>query len=218
MYHERLAVIDYKSQMDMAKQRGIKWKFTFQSWVRWWVANLGPDWQFKRGRKKGEYVMARKGDEGPYHPNNVDCVTCSKNSSDANRGERSPRAYTTNAIALKIFLSEGTRLEIATFFGVPLRVVRGIKEQTSYRYVTTGLTPPPPRKRGLVGDQNPNIKITDEQAAEIITSDIPARVFAERYGVKIGHIYDIRKRLRRRNVRVTPKGRYRPQSPPWMIV
>jgi len=36
---------------------------------------LGPDWLEKRGRGKSEYVMARKGDIGPYSPENVECLT-----------------------------------------------------------------------------------------------------------------------------------------------
>jgi hypothetical protein len=62
-----------------AKERHIGFKFTYEEWVAWWETNLGPDWINKRGCKRGQYVMARKGDKGPYAPWNVECVTCSEN-------------------------------------------------------------------------------------------------------------------------------------------
>tara|TARA_R100000365_G_C2748380_1_gene79763 strand:+ start:766 stop:1197 length:432 start_codon:yes stop_codon:yes gene_type:complete len=61
----------YKQQARQAKQRGIEWKFTFEAWLRMWeqsgVIHL-------RGKGTGKYVMARRGDVGPYSPEN--CFIC----------------------------------------------------------------------------------------------------------------------------------------------
>jgi len=65
-----------------ARRRGIDFKFTFEEWVAWWEMHLGPDWLEKRGCKKGQYVMARNGDVGPYETRNVKCITCQDNNGE----------------------------------------------------------------------------------------------------------------------------------------
>ena len=57
-----------------AKERNIDWHFTFESWVNWWGDDLD-----KRGPKSTDLCMARIGDKGPYHPNNVCKLTVSEN-------------------------------------------------------------------------------------------------------------------------------------------
>jgi len=69
----------FTKQRHKAKTRGIEFNFTFEEWCSWWEANLGPDWPVKRGRKLGQYVMARKGDSGPYRADNVLCITAQEN-------------------------------------------------------------------------------------------------------------------------------------------
>jgi len=64
----------YASQKCAAKKRGIAWLFNFESWVAWWVKNLGPDWYDSRGRWRGYYVMSRFKDQGPYSPENIECI------------------------------------------------------------------------------------------------------------------------------------------------
>ena len=57
-----------------AKGRGIEWQFTYDTWIEWWgddIANRGP--------YKGQLVMARNGDIGPYHPDNVHKATSTDN-------------------------------------------------------------------------------------------------------------------------------------------
>jgi hypothetical protein len=51
---------------------GIPFQFTFQQWSEWWLTDNR--WS-RRGRKAGQLQMARKGDSGPYSPDNVECVT-----------------------------------------------------------------------------------------------------------------------------------------------
>ena len=78
----------YNEQRYIAKQRKIEWLYTFESWWQQWQES--GKWE-QRGRKTGEYVMARFGDVGPYSPTNVEIVTCHKNSSDAHKGKPNGR-------------------------------------------------------------------------------------------------------------------------------
>ena len=67
----------WKNHRDSAKRRGIPFRFSALQWRLWWREHL-PEGA-RRGRKRGDYVMARRGDTGAYEPGNVDCVTCSVN-------------------------------------------------------------------------------------------------------------------------------------------
>ena len=71
----------YFSQRCQAKKRGIDWNFTFESWLDWWGDDI-----LKRGRKQGELVMARTGDTGAYHPDNVRKATAEENHFEAHLG------------------------------------------------------------------------------------------------------------------------------------
>lgn len=75
----------YKAQRKRAEQRGIEWGFTFETWLGVWdasgVAHL-------RGKRMGQYVMARNGDVGPYTPDNVVICTVSQNFKDAYKNGR----------------------------------------------------------------------------------------------------------------------------------
>ena len=57
-----------------AKSRGISFEFTFDEWVCWWAGDID-----KRGCGANDLVMARHGDAGPYHPDNVYKSTASDN-------------------------------------------------------------------------------------------------------------------------------------------
>jgi hypothetical protein len=67
----------WQSQKDSARRRGIAFCFTFEEWRAWWRQNLPPD--AARGRRRGQYVMARRGDQGAYEASNVVCVTTKQN-------------------------------------------------------------------------------------------------------------------------------------------
>ena len=69
----------YHCQKYDAKRRGIEFLLTFEEWVSWWEMELGPDWMKLRGSKLGRFVMARKGDKGPYKVGNIKCVSASEN-------------------------------------------------------------------------------------------------------------------------------------------
>lgn len=193
---KRLAQIDYRTQKRRACERGISWLFTFDEWIKWWEDHLGPDWQSKRGKCRGQYVMARFGDLGPYSPENVECILASENSRRANTGENSIRAIVTNQIALGIFMTSGTNQEVADLFGVKIGIVSAIKRRAAYKDATNGLTHPK-RKRGLEGDKHPGHKLTDENVKFIRSTSKTARELAAIFKVSRGHIYDIRNNRRR---------------------
>lgn len=68
-----------------ARGRGVSFHFTFEEWCDWWESHLGPDWFEKRGNKRNQYVMARRGDAGPYHPDNVKCIVAQANTYEIRR-------------------------------------------------------------------------------------------------------------------------------------
>lgn len=69
----------YSAQKRTAKQRGIEWHFTFEEWWSWW--QIDNRWA-NRGIGRDKFCMARKGDTGPYSPENVYCATHSQNQAD----------------------------------------------------------------------------------------------------------------------------------------
>lgn len=73
----------YRQHRRDALGRGIKFKLTFEQWCRIWEQS--GKWAL-RGRKRGQYVMARFGDRGPYSVSNVHIITSEQNHIDANRG------------------------------------------------------------------------------------------------------------------------------------
>ena len=73
----------WKSQRHSAGKRGIEFWFTLLQWHWWWrdaLLSLGPD--AKRGRRKGQFVMARIGDQGAYEAGNVYAATPKQNARD----------------------------------------------------------------------------------------------------------------------------------------
>ena len=64
----------YSNHKSGAKQRGIEFLFTFVEWVTWWGIDFA-----HRGQGSNELCMARIGDVGPYHPDNVKKITTKEN-------------------------------------------------------------------------------------------------------------------------------------------
>lgn len=85
----------FKEQQGQAARRKdkngapIEWCLTFEQWIAWWLAT---GHYHERGRKRGQYVMSRKGDIGPYSIDNIECVLTSTNLSRANAGRPMPEA------------------------------------------------------------------------------------------------------------------------------
>ena len=74
----------FSMQRCHAKYRGIDFEFTFEEWVAFWEAS---GHFHERGREKGQYVMSRYGDVGPYSPSNVFIQVNADNSRDACKGK-----------------------------------------------------------------------------------------------------------------------------------
>ena len=73
----------YNYQRANAKGRNIEWQFTFESWLAWWGDDI-----VNRGLGKHQLVMCRKGDQGPYHPDNCYKASQSQNAKDASLTEK----------------------------------------------------------------------------------------------------------------------------------
>ena len=65
-----------RHQQVNARVRGIPFLMTFDQW--WSIWERSGHWH-KRGRKRGQYVMARYGDRGGYEVGNVRIVTVREN-------------------------------------------------------------------------------------------------------------------------------------------
>jgi hypothetical protein len=65
----------------------IEWLFTFESWLDLWLKS--GHWH-QRGKGRGQYVMARFGDVGPYAPWNVEIKTVGENVVEAHKGRPKP--------------------------------------------------------------------------------------------------------------------------------
>lgn len=59
-----------------SRTRGIQFLLTFAEWLKIWIDSGHLE---NRGNKKGQYVMARFGDIGPYAVDNVRIILCSDN-------------------------------------------------------------------------------------------------------------------------------------------
>lgn len=73
------AIKAYHEQRGSAKRRRIAWEFTFAEWWAWWQRD--GNWE-RRGKRRGQLVMARFGDAGPYSPTNVFAATPFENWND----------------------------------------------------------------------------------------------------------------------------------------
>jgi hypothetical protein len=62
----------------------IGWELTFESWITVWIES---GHYFERGNYKGQYVMARFNDIGPYSLDNIKIITADENKSEGNKGK-----------------------------------------------------------------------------------------------------------------------------------
>src|SRR4051812_11641348 len=71
-----------------SRGRGIEFKLTFEQWWKLWQDS--GKWS-RRGARKGQYVMARFGDVGPYSVGNVIIIESGLNHHYANIGVPRPK-------------------------------------------------------------------------------------------------------------------------------
>lgn len=69
----------FKNQRSGATWRGISFELTFEEWLNIWVDS---GHLHERGPRKGQYVMARFGDKGPYAIGNVRIITVEENNAE----------------------------------------------------------------------------------------------------------------------------------------
>lgn len=135
----------YCTQKHQAKDRSIEFLFTFEDWVNWWEESLGYKWYEKRGRHRGEYVMARFGDKGPYARWNVKCIKHEENIREM-APQRNPQygekqgCHKLTAIQVKeIYFSPKSYRELEADYGVTYRVIMGIKKKQMWKTVVDSL-------------------------------------------------------------------------------
>lgn len=140
---ERKAKLAYQRHKNDSGCRGIKFEFTYLEWVTWWIQALGPDWQSKRGHRRGQFVMARRGDVGPYAAHNVRCVPVELNHAEYNVLRRTPkglqRPRIDPSLVVEIYKAKGVYADIAKRFGVGAHQVHCIKTRKYYRKLTEHL-------------------------------------------------------------------------------
>jgi hypothetical protein len=136
--------------------RKIEWDLTFREWLTWWKKNLGKDWRTKRGCKLGQFVMARKGDTGPYALGNIECITAEENTRRAgsykrvkrlkaflppkakgyNRGSQNGASKLTEAEVIAIFLSDERAVTLANKHKVRCGIISLIRNGIKWKHVT----------------------------------------------------------------------------------
>jgi hypothetical protein len=78
-------------QKKLSARRGIGWELTLPQWARIWEQS--GKWHL-RGRGRGCYCMARKGDVGPYAEGNVFIHLYERNSGEADKRRGDGRGWT----------------------------------------------------------------------------------------------------------------------------
>jgi hypothetical protein len=73
---------EFRAQKQNARRRGISFEFTYDTWIDWWGLDIE-----QRGKGAEKLVMARKEDQGSYHPDNVYKDTGSNNVSLGNKNK-----------------------------------------------------------------------------------------------------------------------------------
>ena len=74
----------FDSQRKSSRERNIDFLLTYEEWLQIWIDS---GHLHERGRFRGQYVMARFGDKGPYAIGNVKIVTAEENVSEGNKGK-----------------------------------------------------------------------------------------------------------------------------------
>ena len=69
----------FKQQRCGAKERGIAWELEYWEWLQIWQDS---GHLHERGPRKGQWVMSRPGDKGPYAAWNVKIVHCETNDAE----------------------------------------------------------------------------------------------------------------------------------------
>lgn len=133
----------YRQHRGNAKLRGVEFELTLDEWVNWWEEQLGKDWMKKRGYRRGQYVMARPGDLGPYMLGNIECILAEDNHRNYNHARKPPTGWRhphlPKDVVLAIFLDEAPYAKIVEKYekyGVTKHRIQCIKQGHYYRKYT----------------------------------------------------------------------------------
>jgi hypothetical protein len=124
----------FSHQRHTAKERGIEWALTYDEWLFWWEQT---GHFHERGCRRGQYVMARIGDVGPYSLENILCLRIDQNSvlpvHSSHPGEAHPRARLTWEQVRAIRESELLYRDLATLYGVSRSMIRKIRAGSRWK-------------------------------------------------------------------------------------
>lgn len=130
----------YIAQKAAAKQRGIPFLLTFAEWQQIWSASgrLGD-----RGCERGQYCMARFGDQGGYEVGNVEIILTANNTTQGNIGSKNSHAKVTPDIVREIRAAyvKGSRGSnsvgaLAKRYGLAPTTIRDIVNYVNWKHVT----------------------------------------------------------------------------------
>lgn len=107
----------FNNQRTHARIRNIEWNLSFDEWYDWWQETKK---YHLRGCQKGQYVMARYDDTGPYSLDNIFCCSVEQNNSDRHKFNN----YVSNTgkrNAKKIMTPDGefeSKIAAANYYGL----------------------------------------------------------------------------------------------------
>lgn len=87
----------YLCQKWRAKVRGVPWEISFEDWWAIWDASGK---YHLRGIQLDNYVMARFGDKGPYHKDNVRICTVAENNAEYQAGRTKKKKHPKRGIGV----------------------------------------------------------------------------------------------------------------------
>lgn len=106
--------IRFREHRHRALSSKIGFELTFEQWLDIWLSS---GQIHNRGTRKGQYVMARNGDAGPYKVGNVRIITASANGAEKRHSEKHKRYMRRimkgNSHALGTKLSKETRVKMS---------------------------------------------------------------------------------------------------------
>lgn len=107
-----------------AAKRGIRWKLNFRQW--WEIWSSSGRWN-ERGKKTGQFVMARTGDKGPYAVGNVQIITTNQNIKNGYKYRNGVDIHSRNSDMRILRYSKGWKLkDIAKKYGLSIDSVMKI--------------------------------------------------------------------------------------------
>jgi len=130
----------FRQQKASARRRGLRFEFTYDEWVAWWQHHLGDDWMSKKGCRRGQYVMARFKDKGPYTWSNTKCILSEDNHIEYNKNRKYSGGWKYKelkmAVVIMIYLDERRYAEIADEFKVTKHRIQCVKQKHYYSRIT----------------------------------------------------------------------------------